>query len=98
MRHLKVGIVISSLSVLAVVACGGGQQSSEPPVAPTSPEPSAAPAPAEASAAPAAAAAPAAPKTVEAAIQAKSGSKLSGKATLSETSDGVKVVLALENL
>jgi Cu-Zn family superoxide dismutase len=35
---------------------------------------------------------------VEITLQAKSNSKLAGKATLSESSEGVKVVLALENV
>jgi Cu-Zn family superoxide dismutase len=49
-------------------------------------------------AAPAAEAAPAPPKTIEVAIQAKSGSKLAGKASLTETPEGVKVVLSVENV
>jgi Cu-Zn family superoxide dismutase len=53
-------------------------------------------------AAPAAEAAPAADsspgKTIEVAVQPKSGSSLSGKATLTETPEGVKVTLALEGL
>lgn len=40
----------------------------------------------------------AAPRTIEVPIEAKSGSKLSGKATLTETEGGVRVVLALENV
>ncbi len=89
-------MLIGSFSLVSI-ACGGGQQTAAPPIAPSasvqaiSPN-SAAP---EASAA---AAAPAAPKTIEVAVQAKSGSKVSGKATLSETPEGVKVALALENL
>jgi Cu-Zn family superoxide dismutase len=42
---------------------------------------------------------PAAPgKKVEVVLQPKSKSKVTGKATLTETADGVKVVLSLENL
>jgi Cu-Zn family superoxide dismutase len=93
-------------SFFALAACGGGAQQAEPA---TSPIPPAEP-PAEASAAESAAptdaaatpgeeaAAPAAPKTVETTLQAKSGSKLTGKAILTETADGVKVVLTVENV
>jgi Cu-Zn family superoxide dismutase len=38
------------------------------------------------------------PKTLEVTLQAKSGSKLSGKATLTETPEGVNVVLSVENV
>jgi Cu-Zn family superoxide dismutase len=85
-------------------ACGG---SSEPPATPPPPPPPAAPEapppPAE-TAAPAASAAPAAeppkaePRTLEVTIEAKSGSKLSGKATLSEVDGGVKVALSVEGV
>ena len=40
----------------------------------------------------------AAPKSIEVTLQAKSGSKLTGKATLTETPDGVKVALSVENV
>jgi Cu-Zn family superoxide dismutase len=42
--------------------------------------------------------APKAAKTVEVALQAKSGSKLTGKATFTETDGGVRVVIAVENV
>jgi Cu-Zn family superoxide dismutase len=43
-------------------------------------------------------AAPEAGKTVQVAFQARSGSKLAGSGTLTETSTGVQVALALENV
>jgi len=89
-----------------VAACAG--QPAEPPAAPEAPAAPAAPsaeapaapsaAPAAPSAAPAAPAAPAALKSIEVPIEAKSGSKLSGKAVLTETEGGVHVVLTLEGL
>ena len=90
---------------IIVAACAG--QPAEPaaapaaePVAPADPPPpsaSAAPAAGATDAAPAAAPA-AAPKTIEVPIEAKSGSKLSGKAVLTETEGGVHVLLTLEGL
>ncbi|HEX3777331.1 MAG TPA: superoxide dismutase family protein, partial [Polyangiaceae bacterium] len=86
-------------------ACGG---SSEPAAAPPPPAPAAAaaepPAPAAPAAtetaAPAAAAEPpkAEPRTIEVAIEPKSGSKLKGKATLTEVEGGVKVSLSVEGV
>jgi Cu-Zn family superoxide dismutase len=102
---LFVGSVVLGMFV---AACAG--QPAEPPAAPETPAAPAPPADApaapsanpEAPAAPAAsAAAPAAPaalKSVEVPIEAKSGSKLSGKAVLTETEGGVHVVLTLEGL
>ncbi len=88
--------------VIAAAACAS--QPTEPPAAPAAmpapaePPPAAAPADA-AAAAPAAPAAPAAaPRSIEVPIEAKSGSKLSGKAVLTETEGGVHVVLTLEGL
>ena len=88
------------LSVLALAsACGGSNQPPESPPAPEAAPAAAEPAPAAAAdAAPAAPAEPAAPKTVEVALQAKSGSKLSGKATLTEVPDGVKVSITVEGI
>jgi len=81
-----------------ITACGG--QAAEAPAAAPPPAP-VAEAPAEAK--PAEAAAPAeapkaAPRTLDVKIEAKSGSKLSGKATLSETDAGVHVVLSVEGV
>jgi Cu-Zn family superoxide dismutase len=86
-----------------IAACGGP---AEPPAAPPIPsaEPPAAPAPPASAAAPevaeaAAAAAPAAaPRSIEVPLEAKSGSKLKGKAVLTETEGGVHVLLTLEGL
>lgn len=95
----KVAWILVGTASLVSLACAGGQASTEPPAtaeaapaaAPAAPEP--APAETAPSDAPAAA-----PKTVEITLQAKSNSKLAGKATLSESPEGVKVVLALENV
>lgn len=101
--HVELGIAVVS-SVLALAACGGSQQSAEPPATPEPAPPEAAlgpeplkeeQAPAEA---PAAEAAPAAPRTIEVPLRAKSNSKLTGTATLTETPDGVRVVLVVENV
>ncbi len=101
---------VASVLVL-VAACGGESSEDAPPQAPTStpasetpppaePAPAAAatdtPAAASASAAPAETPAP--PKTVSVDFIAKSGSKLTGTATLSEQSDGVKVVLEVAGI
>ncbi len=104
---MKTGKLFTSSIVLGfmVAAAACASQPTEPPAAPEAP--SAAPVPAEpppaaaptAAAAPGAAAAPvAAPRSIEVPIEAKSGSKLSGKAILTETEGGVHVVLALEGL
>jgi Cu-Zn family superoxide dismutase len=96
--------VVSILSLALCIGCGGSQPPAEEapqPAAEPPAEPPAEAAPAEtASAEPEKApeAAPAAPATVEVTFQAKSGSKLAGKATLTETPEGVKVALALEGV
>lgn len=94
----KLGSVM--LSVL-LAACAS--QPAEPAVAPEAPPPPAAEPAAEAPAAapaeaPAAAAPPAAPRTIEVPLEAKSNSKLKGKAVLTETEGGVHVVLTLEGV
>jgi superoxide dismutase, Cu-Zn family len=74
---------------LTAFACGGSKNEAETPADVAS------------SAEPAAATTPdadAKPKTIEVTLQPKSGSKLSGKATLTETPEGVKVVLSVENV
>jgi Cu-Zn family superoxide dismutase len=79
-------------------ACGG---STEPPVAPEAPPaPVAAEPVAEAPKAPppAVEAPKPEPRTLEVKIEAKSGSKLSGKATLTEVEGGVKVSLSVEGV
>src|SRR5262245_58555573 len=86
MQKLGFQLMFGVASAWALLACGGSQQSAEPPATPAEPP--------AAEAAPAAApteAAPASGKTVDVTFQAKSGSKLSGKGTLTEVPDGVKV-------
>lgn len=103
---MKTGTLFTGIVLgLIVVACAA--QPAEPPVAP---EP-ATPGPVEPAPAPAASAAPAAPaaaepaaapapalKSVDVVMEAKSGSKLAGKAVLTETEGGVHVVLTLEGI
>jgi Cu-Zn family superoxide dismutase len=86
-------------------ACGGSSEpaAAPPPAAPEAPPPApAAPAATDtaASAAPAAAPEPpkAEPRTLEVTIEPKSGSKLKGKATLTEVEGGVKVALSVEGV
>ncbi len=97
---MKTLMTLSSSLVLgiAIAACGGP---AEPPAAPEATPPAAEPpAAAETPAAPAEATgpAPAAPKSIEVALEAKSGSKLAGKAVLTETEGGVHVVLTVEGI
>ncbi|HVZ36842.1 MAG TPA: superoxide dismutase family protein, partial [Polyangiaceae bacterium] len=77
--------IIGVSSVLGMLACGGSQPSAQ---APAALPPAAEPAPAPGASA----------KTVQATFQAKSGSSLTGTATLSEVPEGVKAVVSLENL
>jgi Cu-Zn family superoxide dismutase len=92
MRTLTPSLGCIGLCLVLVTGCGGSKTEAESPATPAA---EAAPA---AAAAPPAEPAPAAGKTVEVTLQAKSGSKLSGKATLAEAADGVKVVLTVENV
>jgi len=84
-----------------LTACGG---SSEPPAAPPPPPPpvAAAPEPPKAEEPPPppekAEAPKPEPRTLEVPIEAKSGSKLKGKATLTETDGGVHVALSVEGV
>ncbi len=101
-------VLASAVLACAALACGGSQES---PTTPEPPPPPAEPPPAESSeatttsseagsseaSAQAGSDAPP-PKSVETIFQAKSGSKLSGKATLTETAEGVKVVLSLDGV
>jgi len=107
MQKLKTTFVVLGFSsIVASVGCGGSQQTSEPGVTPEAPGAGAEPAsaapeatpPAEPAPAPAEAPAAAPPRTIEVMLQPKSGSKLAGKATLTETPEGVKVVLSVENV
>jgi Cu-Zn family superoxide dismutase len=92
-------VILAFGSIALVTACGG---SSEPAAAPPPPAASEAPpAPPPPPPPPPAAAAEAAkpePRTLEVTIEPKSGSKLSGKATLTETDGGVHVVLSVEGV
>jgi superoxide dismutase, Cu-Zn family len=80
-------------SLFVAIACGSSQQSAEPAASPETPAPEAS---GEAPTAGAQAAAGEAPRSVDVALQAKSGSSLSGSATLTETPEGVKVELRVE--
>jgi Cu-Zn family superoxide dismutase len=109
---MKTGTLFVGSIVLGFIVLACASQPAEPPGAPEAPAAPAAPAAAEAPAAPSAAPAaetagpaatgaltPSAPaKSIEVPIEAKSGSKLSGKAVLTETEGGVHVVLTLEGL
>jgi Cu-Zn family superoxide dismutase len=96
--------VILAFGTLGLLsACGGSDAPAAappppPPAAsdapPPPPPPEAAPAPAPAAEAPK----PEPPRTLEVSIEAKSGSKLKGKATLTETDGGVHVVLSVEGV
>jgi superoxide dismutase, Cu-Zn family len=100
------------ISLFVLAACGSiglasacGKQAAEPAAAPEAPAPAAAAEPTPAAAAeptPAAAAEPApaakTPRTLDVELLAKSGSKLKGKATLTEVEGGVKVSLAVEGV
>jgi Cu-Zn family superoxide dismutase len=86
-------------SLLVALACGSSQQSGEPAASPEAPAPEAT-AEAPAGDAPSAEAAPTGSGTarqINVALQAKSGSSLSGNATLTETAEGVKVELTIEH-
>jgi Cu-Zn family superoxide dismutase len=100
--------IILVLPLITLAACGGSQPPSQTPLEPA-PEyqtPAAAPVqetplpePAKAEPTPAIAEPlPEPPKTLELTFQPKSGSKLAGKAIVAETTDGVKITLALENV
>jgi Cu-Zn family superoxide dismutase len=81
-----------------ISACGG-EATPPPEVAPPPPPASEAPPPKpEPAPEPAAEAPKPAPRTIEVKLEAKSGSKLAGKATLSEVEGGVKVALSVEGV
>ena len=93
--------VMLGLSAWGLLSACGGQASEPPAVPPPPPASEPAEAPKAPAAEPAAAAVPTAkaePRTLEVKIEAKSGSKLSGKATLSETEGGVQVALSVEGV
>ena len=101
---MKTGTLFTGIVLgLLVAACAG--QPAEPAAAPEASMPAPAEPPPAASPEPAAAAAPsaegaAAPasRSIEVPMEAKTGSKLSGKAVLTETEGGVHVVLTLEGV
>jgi superoxide dismutase, Cu-Zn family len=101
---MKTGTLFTGSIILGFIAACAAQPA-EPPAAPEAPaattpaEPAPA-APATPVAAPTepAAAPAAAPRSIDVPVEAKSGSKLSGKAVLTETEGGVHVVLTLEGL
>jgi superoxide dismutase, Cu-Zn family len=93
---LACSVALLGLATSTALGCGGAQESAAPPATPEAPPP-AEPPPAD-SAEAATAPEAAAPKSVETIFQAKSGSKLAGKATLTETAEGVKVVLAVDGV
>jgi Cu-Zn family superoxide dismutase len=93
MRTLTSCFGAIGLLLVLTAACGGSKNAEEPATAadvPT-PEPGATPEATTASET-------STPKALEVPIQAKSGSKLTGKAVLTEAPDGVKVVLSVENV
>lgn len=90
-------VSLAALSLCGALACGGSQESAPPPATPEAPPPAAEPPPAASTEA-ATAAEAAAPKSVETIFQSKSGSKLAGKASLTETAEGVKVVISLDGV
>jgi Cu-Zn family superoxide dismutase len=89
MSHRQLIRLILASTSLVSVACGGGQKSAESPATPAAAETAM---PADSSGVLTQG------KTVEVKIEPKSGSQVSGKATLTEAPDGVKVVLALEHM
>ena len=90
---------VLAFGTLALMSACGGQ--TEPPAAPPAPEAPAEPvaeAPKPPPPPPVVEAPKAKPRTLEVKIEAKSGSKLSGKATLTEVDGGVKVALSVESV
>jgi superoxide dismutase, Cu-Zn family len=102
---MKTGTLFTGMVLGFIVAACAGQPA-EPAAAPEASMPAPAEPPPATSAEPAAAAPSAAaaatpapaPRSVEVPMEAKSGSKLSGKAVLTETEGGVHVVLTLEGV
>ena len=94
-RSMTAAFYISSL--LALGACASSQQSSEPPATPEA-EPGAASAESQAATEALPAGSTAGEKTVRATFESKSGSQLTGTATLTESADGVKVHVELDHV
>jgi superoxide dismutase, Cu-Zn family len=102
---MKTWTKLTSTVVLGIAVAACASQPAEPPAAPEASPPAVEPPPAPAAEAPpaapaAAAAAPpaSAPRTIEVPLEAKSGSKLAGKAVLTETEGGVHVLLTVEGI
>ena len=103
MKTSSFAVILAFGTLGLLSACGG---SDAPAAAPPPPPPPPAatpdappPPPPPAEAAPAAEAPkPEPPRTLEVTLEAKSGSKLKGKATLTETDGGVHVVLSVEGV
>jgi Cu-Zn family superoxide dismutase len=97
--------LVAAFVVSSISACGGGTPPPAPPSAPQNPpmeDPAMAafdaePAPVPAAETPAPAAAPAAAAPITVKLEARSGSKLTGQAVLTETATGVKVEMTVEN-
>lgn len=81
--------MVACVSALTWLGCASSSQSTEPATAASESTSESAPAAEESAAS---------EKTLEVALQAKSNSQLSGAATLSETAEGVKIVLSVENV
>src|SRR6187402_2918517 len=95
---IVLGFIVAACASQPAEPAASPEGSSEMPP-PAEPPPALSAEPAAAAVAPTAAAAPAAaPRSIEVPLEAKSGSKLSGKAVLTETEGGVHVVLTLEGV
>ena len=102
MKTASIALIVSLATLGCLTACGGSSEPAEaPPPAPVEAEPApaaAAPAPAPEAEAPKAEPPKPEPRTLDVTIEAKSGSKVKGKATLSEVEGGVKVALSVEGV
>lgn len=104
MHKLVAKIGPSGLFLLTTaLGCGGSGRGSTPPAAPEPEAAAVAPSPASeptppAEPSPATTEPSVAPRAIEVPLQAKSGAKLSGKAVLTETPEGVKVTISVQNV
>jgi len=86
-------------SLLLALGCGSSQQNAEPAASPEAPAEASTEAPAaEGASSEATPAVGEAAHAINVALQAKSGSTLSGNATLTETAEGVKIELTIEHV